>query len=79
MNIFSAVIIGVIYFFLSLFSMVPFSRGMSAGLSYYYGIVWAANSLGGIVIISTIIVYRKLNNLKKLMTKESNEVDEKLH
>lgn len=78
MNIFSTVLIGVIYFYLSSFSIAAFSRGMPAELSYYYGIVWGVHSLGGIVIISTIILYRKLNNLKKLITKESNEVDEKL-
>lgn len=78
MNIFSAMIIGVIYFYLSSFSIAAFSRGMPAGLSYYYGIVWAANSLGGIVIVSTIIIYRKLNNLKKLMIDKNSETDERL-
>lgn len=75
MNNFKAIIVGVIYFYLSMNLWRVYSRTFNPEplVLYLYQINFAVLSLGSVVIICVMIICKKLDELTEVLSKKSHE------
>lgn len=75
MTNFKAIIMGVIYFYLSMNLWRVYSHTFSPDLliTYLYQIIFAILSLGSVVIICVMIICKKLDELTEVLSKNNHK------
>lgn len=75
MNNFKAIIIGIIYFYLSMNLWKAYSHTFNPDPVnlYLYQIIFGVLSLGSVVIICVIIICKKLDELTEVLSKKNHE------